>query len=303
MRIDFHRHLYSATERYESVRKSVRRSGIGGAGESAGIPVEVPLVERAAEIRREMESAGVAKSCLLLGDYGLLLGEGARSIEEENERALRLAADDPEHFIAFFGMDPRRPQAADQFRKALDAGAKGLKLHPCTGFFPNDPACYPLYELASERGVPVAVHTGPMAAPLLSEYANPVYLDAPAAAFPDLNFVMLHAGQRAWFEPALDMARWKPNFLLEISHWQSLYLEDERNFILRLIAIKSSIGLDRVIFGSDLPGLSGVMGLRTWVEAFERLPEAAARYDLKLTDEDVARMLGGAAASVLGITA
>lgn len=57
----------------------------------------------------------------------------------------------------------------------------------------------------------MAVHTGPMAAPLISTYASPLHLDEPAADFPDTNFVILHAGQRARFPLALNMARWQPN--------------------------------------------------------------------------------------------
>ncbi len=69
-----------------------------------------------------MAAAGVDRSCLLLGDYGLRLGEGDRTVEEENRLATDLAAADPDHFVAFFGVDPRRPEAPELFCTALDAG-------------------------------------------------------------------------------------------------------------------------------------------------------------------------------------
>jgi predicted TIM-barrel fold metal-dependent hydrolase len=255
---------------------------------------------RAAAIHVEMDQAGIDLSCLLLGDYGLALGEGDRSIEEENSLALDLAGQDP-RLVAFFGIDPRRPTAAELFENALERGAKGLKLHPTVGFLPSDRECYPLYELAAQYGVPVATHTGPMAGPLRSAPADPIHIDAAAADFPGVNFVLLHAGQRAWFEAALDLAQWKSNLYLEISQWQRLLLEDETTFVRRLASIRSVIGLDRVLFGSDFPGLASLMSLSDWAGAFRGLPEAARRHGLTIKECDVDAVLGGTAARLLGI--
>jgi len=299
--IDLHRHLWSMFERYTVVRELAARGGVAGQHAHSTAPVQ-DVDARAAEIRTEMAAAGVDRSCLLLGDYGLRLGEGDRTIEEENRLATDLAAADPDHFIAFFGVDPRRPQAPELFRNALDAGARGLKLHPCAGFSPADPVCRPLYALARERGVPVAVHTGPLAAPLFSTYASPLEIDEPAADFPDVAFVILHAGQRAWFDLALDMARWKPNLYLELSLWQGLLLEDEARFVARLAEIKAGIGLGRVVFGSDCPGASATMPLDAWVDAWRAFPETAAKHGARITEEEVAQMLGGTAATLLGIS-
>lgn len=300
MIIDLHRHLWSIFERYAAVREIASRASTGGMHQHSAAPVR-DVAARAAEIRAEMEKAGVDRSCLLLADYGLHLGEGDQSIETENRLATDLAARQPDYFIAFFGVDPRRPGAAEMFRDALDAGARGLKLHPCAGFRASDPACRPLYELAGERGVPVAVHTGPMASPLLSEPANPIYLDEPAADFPDTNFLALHAGQRSGFSLALDIARWKPNLYLELSLWQGLLLEDEARFVRRLNEIKQGIGLDRVVFGSDCPGVSKVMPLDHWVRAWRDLPNIAARHGIDITEDEVALMLGGTAAKLMGL--
>lgn len=302
MIIDMHRHLWSIFERYASVRDIAARRGIAGIGTTMVAP-EQNVQTLAAEIRAEMARAGVDRSVLLLGDYGLRLGEPALSIEVENRLAADLATTDPEHFIAFFGVDPRRPDAAALFRTALEEwGVRGLKLHPAAGFYPQDPVCRPLYELAGEFGVPVAVHTGPMAAPLISAPANPIHLDEPAADFPDTTFVILHAGQRCWFPVALDMARWKPNLYLELSLWQTQLLEREAQFVERLDQMKQAVGLDRVLFGSDCPGSSHVMSLEKWVDTFRRLPEIAQRHGYRITDDESAGMLGANAAKLLGVS-
>jgi len=299
--IDLHRHLWSIFERYSAAREIAARGGVVGIHAHSEAPVQ-DVEARAAEIRAEMEKAGVDRSCLLLADYGLRLGEGDKSIVEENRLATDLARTDPDHFIAFVGVDPRRPDAVDIVRDALDAGARGLKLHPCSGYSPADPVCRPLYALAGERGVPVAVHTGAMAAPLVSTYASPLHIDEPAADFPDTNFVVLHAGQRAWFPLALDIARWKPNVYLELSLWQGLLIEDEARFVARISEIKHGIGLGRVVFGSDCPGISNVMPLHTWVDAFRALPETARRHGVEITDGEVEQMLGGTAAELMGLS-
>lgn len=302
MIIDMHRHLWSIFERYAVVRDIAARRGIAGVDSSSTVP-EQDVHARSAEIRAEMAQAGVDRSVLLLADYGLRLGEPQLSIKAENKLAADLATSDPEHFIAFFGVDPRRPDAADLFRHALEEwGVRGLKLHPAAGFYPNDPVCRPLYELAGSYGVPVAVHTGPMAAPLVSTPADPIYLDEPAADFPDTTFIILHAGQRCWFPVALDMARWKPNLYLELSLWQSQLLEREAQFAERLDELKQAVGLDRVLFGSDCPGSSHVLPLDKWITSFRELPELARRHGYHITEEESALMLGGNAAKLLGVS-
>jgi uncharacterized protein len=124
MIIDLHRHLWSIFERYAAVRDIAARTGISGVDASVGVGMP-DLAGRTAEIRAEMAAAGVDRSVLLLGDYGLRLGEGDRSIEAENRTATELARTDPEHFVAFFGIDPRRPDAVESFRTAIDEGAPG----------------------------------------------------------------------------------------------------------------------------------------------------------------------------------
>lgn len=296
-----HRHLWTVFERYANIPEVAAGGAALGHAHTSG-PVVQDVDAAAEQIRGEMDAAGVDRSVLLLADYGLRLGEPAMSIEAENALATDLARREPDRFVAFFGIDPRRPRAVDLFRKALDQGAKGLKLHPCAGYYPDDPVCRPLYQLAGERGVPVAVHTGPLAGPLVSKTANPIHLDEPAADFPETTFIILHAGQRGWFPIALDLARWKKNIYLELAMWQLELVEDEGRFIERLDQMKKAVGLDRVLFGSDCPGLSKVMPLDRWVQEFRNLPETAERHGREVTREESELMLGGNAAKLLGLS-
>jgi len=64
--------------------------------------------------------------------------------------------------IPFASVDPNDGASAVALLNDLvDAGARGLKLHPSVQrFLPNDPAHYPLYETAAARRLPIIVHTG-----------------------------------------------------------------------------------------------------------------------------------------------
>ena len=98
------------------------------------------------------------------------------------------------------------------------------------------------------------------------------------------------------------LARWKPNLYLELSLWQGLFLEDEARFVARVAEIRHGIGLERVIFGSDCPGVSTVMPLDAWVDTFRDLPAIAARHGATVTEGEVTAMLGGTASTLLGLS-
>lgn len=301
MIIDFHRHLWSVLERYPRVRELAARASATHFDVQSTQEKRPDVKQRGRLIRDETEAAGIDLSVVFLGDYGLRLGESAMSVEEENRLTAELASDQPDHFVAFLGVDPRRPEALDLFRRGLDEwGMRGLKLHPGTGFSPDDEICDPFYDLAGERGVPVVVHTGPMAAPLVSATARPVNLDRPAADFPDTTFVMQHAGQQCWWEEALNVAFWKSNVILELSMWQWNYQLDPVAFVRALSQMKRRIGTERMLFASDYPGLSQAMGLREWVEVFQHLPQLAEQHGYDFDEDDVDAILGGNAVRILG---
>lgn len=302
MIVDLHRHLWSVAERYPQVRIP---GAVGGSLHSGveGAPAAIPDLDgRGAEIVAEMDEAGVDRSVIFLGDYGLRLGEGTFTVEAENRLTADLARRSGGRLIAFLGVDPRRPGAADLFRRGLEEwGVRGMKMHPAVGFRPSDPECRPFFELAGRFGVPIACHTGPMVSPLLSHTCQPIYLDEMAADYPETTIIVQHSGQQAWWREALNIAFWKPNVVLELSMWQWAYLQDKREFVATIARMKDTIGIERIVFASDLPGLRRAMSLRDWVAVFENLPTLAAEYGYQITDEDVQAILGGNAARILGL--
>ncbi len=81
--------------------------------------------------------------------------------------------------------------------------------------------------------------------------------------------------------------------------WQWTFAFDRKEFVSRIYRMKQEIGLDRVLFGSDFPGLSKAMGLREWVDVFRNLPGLAAEHGCDITQAEADAILGGNAERLL----
>jgi predicted TIM-barrel fold metal-dependent hydrolase len=77
-----------------------------------------------------------------------------------NDEALTAAASSGGRLVCFCRVDPRDGALAEA-RRCLDAGARGIKLHPrAERFTMHEPAVRDLVALADERRVPVLIHAG-----------------------------------------------------------------------------------------------------------------------------------------------
>ncbi len=249
-----------------------------------------------------MDEAGIQKTVILPLDYGLPLGEAGISIEEQNEIYLtKLAAKHSDRLVAFASVDPRRPEAEALVKKAItEWGAKGLKLHPTTGFFPNDESVYPLYDLCQTHDIPVLTHTGQIISPLRSKYANPIHVDDVMIDFPKLRVIMAHMSF-GWWQQAMYMAATRPNLYLDCSGWQITATENFGNFATTLRRVMDTAGGHRVLFGTDGPAYQTVVPDRDWVEIIKTLPDKGPEVGVQFTDAEVDGLLGANAAAVLGL--
>jgi uncharacterized protein len=115
----------------------------------------------------------------------------------------------------FCRLDPAdRP--LEEARRALDAGARGIKLHPrAEGFTLHHPDLQPVFELAHERRLPILCHAG-RGIPALGRHSIEV-----CSRFPGLRLILAHAGisdlSWIWREAAdhpnlfFDTAWWSPS--------------------------------------------------------------------------------------------
>ena len=253
-------------------------------------------------IVKDMNAAGIDKSVLLAVDWGLAryLGEPKLSIEEINKVFADAAEKYPQRLIAFAGIDPRRSKAAEMVEKFLkEWGMRGIKLHSAAGFYPNDKACYPIYEKALEYGVPVLLHTGEVLKPLYFKYCQPIYVQEVAMDFPDLPIILAHTGG-CWYSEAVAICSNATNVYLDLSVWQPRLLRP-LEFYRALRTLLDSVSWQRVLFGSDYPFLKLLVNQERWVKAFTEIPDSVKEQGIEFTAEEIAGIMGGNAASLLGL--
>jgi predicted TIM-barrel fold metal-dependent hydrolase len=164
-----------------------------------------------------------------------------------------------------------------------DSGFRGIKLYPVyQHHFLNDTRMYPLYAKAQELGIPVLVHTGSsMFKGARIKYGDPLHLDDVAIDFPDLKLLLAHGGRPFWYEQAFWMARRHANVYLEIS---GLPPKNLLEYFPKLQSLA-----DKVVYGSDWPGYPYI---RSNIDAI---------YDLPISDQSKAKILGGNAAELLNL--
>ena len=153
-----------------------------------------------------------------------------------NDTVIAAAAAHPEQLVAFCRVSPH-DGALEEARRALDAGARGIKLHPrAEQFGMDEPAVAELVALAHERCVPVLIHAG-RGIPALGE--NTVRL---AARHPDATLILAHAAisDLAWLWRVLPSA---PNVLIDTSWWNPV----------DLVALFALSPPANVIWASDSP--------------------------------------------------
>jgi uncharacterized protein len=199
-----------------------------------------------------------------------------------NDAVLAAAADHPDRLVAFCRVSPH-DGALPEARRALDAGARGIKLHPrAEQFGMDEPVVAELVALAHERGLPVLTHAG-RGIPALGQ--NTVRL---AERYPDARLILAHAAisDLAWLWRVLPQ---HPNVLIDTSWWNPV----------DLVALFALAPPANVVWASDSPYgrpiAAAVIGLRCALQA--GLTPAQVR---GVAGGTLARVLDGHAPADLG---
>lgn len=310
MIIDFHYHVLAEDWYPEGWWQTIARSYVHGL-RSVGLQMSLeaaredmipPLWDPEGEtLIAEMEEAGIDRTVILPMDFGLLFGEPKLSIEEQNRAFADLQKRHSDRIVAFATVDPRRANAAALMERAIaDWGLRGLNLYPAAGFYPNARETYRLLERVSQHGVPVVVHTGQMApAPLRIKHGDPIYLDDLLVDFPNITIVAAHMSF-GWHEQLIHMGSLKFNLATDISAWQDVASSRYRLFCERLRAALDRLGSERVLWGTDGPFPRLLMVSKDYLELIRSLPEKAPQ-GIAFTEDEVAAILGGNAARILGL--
>jgi predicted TIM-barrel fold metal-dependent hydrolase len=171
-----------------------------------------------------------------------------------NPKALELIADAvsryPDRLIGFVRLDPNHRDAAREAldRAVLEAGFRGVKLHPTTTLaHPAGAPTIALLERSAELGVPVLFHCGD------DPYTTPQAIELAAARVPGCMIVMGHMGGYFHVDDAIAAAERQPNLVLETSAMPYPW---------KIADAVRAVGADRVVFGSDGPGCSPSLEVR-----------------------------------------
>jgi len=190
-----------------------------------------------------------------------------------------------DRLVPFASFDPNRvDDPAAELRGLVERdGFRGLKLYPSyQHFFPDDPRLSPLWAEAADLGAVVMFHTGTsIYRGSRQRYSEPMRLDDVAVDFPDLHIVMAHSGRRLWYDQAFFLAERHENVYMEVSGIPPPRLLEVFPKLARLA--------DKVIFGSDFPGVPSIGGN---IKAIRALP---------LDGDVIDAILGGNAAHLLGL--
>ncbi len=171
----------------------------------------------------------------------------------------------------------------EELRRLVEhEGFRGLKLYPTyQHYYLNDPRMYPVYHVAEELGIPVLIHMGSSVfRGSRLKYGDPVTLDDVAVDFPGLNLVMAHSGRGFWYQQAFFLSKLHPHVYMEISGLPPSKLLDYFPEFTR--------NVDKIIFGSDWPGMPNISRN---MEAVAALPLPPGGAD-KILGDNAARLLG-----------
>src|SRR3954470_8885485 len=156
-----------------------------------------------------------------------------------NDRVMAEAAASDGVLVPFCRLAPRLggAAAAAEASRCLDAGARGIKLHPrAEQFRLEEDATEPIFAVAAERGVPVLVHAG-RGIPALGRDAVDL-----ARRFPAARIILAHAGvcDLAWiWRHAAEL----PNLFFDTAWWSA-------HDLLTLFAL---VPPGQILWGSDAP--------------------------------------------------
>jgi uncharacterized protein len=154
-----------------------------------------------------------------------------------NDRTLELAARSDGVFVPFVRLDLAGPDPIGEARRCLDAGARGIKLHPrAQKFMLNDARLAPVFALAAERRVPILIHGGRGLPPIAEDLARLV------EQYPQAQLIVAHAGI-ADMAGLAGLLGGKAGVFFDTSVWSPVDLLD----LYRLVAP------EQVLYASDYP--------------------------------------------------
>ncbi|WP_297425313.1 amidohydrolase family protein [Clostridium sp.] len=213
----------------------------------------------------QMNDAGIGKSVILILDLGYELGEAEMSIEQIHEFHYKILKANPDKFIIFSGIDPRRGKSGlDIFEKSIkEYRFSGLKLYPPCGYKLDDSILYPYYEICNQNKLPILIHTGNSFEILRNESIDIEAIRKISKIYSEAKFILAHAGVKEQ-ETGIMLAKERENVYLDISSFQT-EVDDENKLNNKLNILFNNIP-NKILFGTDWPMFSFSGSQKKWVD-------------------------------------
>ncbi|NNL13695.1 MAG: amidohydrolase family protein [Acidimicrobiia bacterium] len=154
-----------------------------------------------------------------------------------NDRILAEAAASDGRLIPFLRVDPTDPEAVFEVERCLEAGHRGIKLHPRAEAFELDhTALIPIARLAAAAGAPLLFHAG-RGIPSLGDGALQL-----VDRVDGLNVILAHCAisDLAYLGP---IASEHPGIFFDTSWWN----------VTDIVALMSWVPPQRIVYASDTP--------------------------------------------------
>lgn len=167
----------------------------------------------------------------------------------DNAGTLKAVKAHPNRFVGAVYADPREGQAAlDEVNRYYDEGMRVVKLFPNLGYYPDDDAFGPLFELIAERGMAVLSHCGfltPKMGISSAIYSYPCRFEKLIRTFPETPFILAHMGGMNGFLEAIMLATRTPNTYVDCSPGQGVWVWQNAG------SQAATIPPERILWGVD----------------------------------------------------
>jgi len=153
-----------------------------------------------------------------------------------NNRTLAFAERSGGRLIPFVRLDLAE-EPIEEATRVLDAGARGIKLHPrAQRFLLNDERLAPVFALTADRRVPILIHGGRGLPPIADNLARLVQ------TYPEAQLIIAHAGIADLAELA-DRFGGKAGVFFDTSVWSPI----------DLLSLYHLVSPEQIVYASDYP--------------------------------------------------
>ena len=153
-----------------------------------------------------------------------------------NDRTLAYAAQANGRFVPYVRLDLTR-EPLEEAKRCLDLGAQGIKLHPrAQAFSLDDVRLEPIFQLASDRDVPILIHGGRGLPPIAA------HLEKLVSRCERVRLIVAHAGIADMAELAGRLGG-VPGVYFDTSVWSAIDLLD----------LYRQVSPEQIVYASDYP--------------------------------------------------